>query len=373
MTLPTLSQLIAYFLRLGCIGFGGPPAHIAMMRNELVEKRAWVSAEQFEADLATANLLPGPTSTEMTIYIGYRLRGGIGAILSGVSFILPAFVFVLLISMAYVRYGNVVWLESLLYATKPVALVLVIYGTWQLGKSILNDWREICVFVLSLTLLSMTRIDILLAFVIGGCAMIALKFIRGRDLSMFVLDSRFFGSVLTTDAPSQLNLLLAFLKIGAVLYGGGFALIGVLQQELVVSRGWLTQQQLLDGIAIGQSTPGPVFTTATFVGFLVGGFIGAVIATIGIFIPAFVFVLAESKLLSWIKRSELFRIFLRGVNATVVASILLAAIQLGQSAIFDLPTLVIAVASFIALWCFHVDAHWLVLMAIGIGVARMIV
>lgn len=363
---------MAYFVRLGLIGFGGPPAHIAIMRRELVEQRGWIDDDQFGADLATANLLPGPTSTEMTIYIGYRLHGAVGAVAAGSMFILPAFVLVLLIAMAYVALGNVAWMQSLLYAIKPVALALVIAGVLQLGKSVRSDWRETVVFAAALSALLLTPVDVLLLFVLCGLLYLALKhLLRLGASTALLLPLNAYANSTGAAAPDLLSVLWVFLKIGALIYGGGFALVGILQQMLVADLGWLTQQQLLDGIAIGQSTPGPVFTTATFVGYLVGGLPGAVLATIGIFAPAFVFVLAESTLLKSLKQSALFRDFLKGVNAAVVASLVLAAGQLGRSALIDPLTLLLCAAAFVALVWKKVDAHWLVGAGLLIGVSRL--
>lgn len=363
---------MAYFARLGLIGFGGPPAHIAIMRRELVEQRGWIDADQFGADLATANLLPGPTSTEMTIYIGYRLHGAAGAIGAGCMFILPAFVLVTLISMAYVAFGSVSWMQSLLYAIKPVALALVIAGVLQLGAAMRTDWRETVVFTAALAALLLTPVDVLLLFVLSGLLYLALKRLWQLHTSTTMLAPlTAYANGIDSATPELLSVLWVFLKIGALVYGGGFALVGIFQQLLVTDLGWLTQQQLLDGIAIGQSTPGPVFTTATFVGFLVGGLPGAVIATVGIFAPAFVFVLAESTLLKSLKQSALFRDFLRGVNAAVVASLVLASGQLGRSALIDPLTLLLCVAAFVALAWKIVDAHWLVGAGLLIGIIRL--
>ncbi len=365
-----LSKLALYFLKLGIIGFGGPPAHIALMRRDLVERNRWITPEQFNADLATANLIPGPTSTEMTIYIGYRLAGVLGAIVSGVCFILPAFVIVLVLSMAYAQTGNITTIDQLLYAVKPVALALIISGTVQIGQPNLKSWREWGLLIACLFAVLFVSMDVLLLFVIAGAAL--LVWTQGTHL--LGLPAMFMGQAINqiSDPNLTLQVLLTFLKIGAIIYGGGFALVGILQQEVVLGTGWLTQKQLLDGIAIGQSTPGPVFTTATFVGYLVAGLPGAIFATIGIFAPGFVFVVLENKLLANIKRNPLVQIFLRGVNVAVVATIAVSAAQLSRSALVDLLTSALFVVALIALMRFKLDALWLIGAGLAIGLIRLL-
>lgn len=381
---PSFAAMCGYFLRLGLIGFGGPPAHIALMRRELVDDRRWLDAEQFSADLSTANLLPGPTSTEVAIYAGHRLHGAAGAIGAGVCFILPAFVLVTLIAVAYVANGNAAWLAALLYAVKPVALALVVSGVLQLGKPVARSVQEAVVFFAALAALLLAKADVLSVYVAGGILYVALvqgrNWLKGINAGAFLvapaqasLSTALGGWQQAAEAVPALLLFWTFLKIGALIYGGGFALIGVLQQLLVTDLGWLTQTQLLDGIAIGQSTPGPVFTTAAFVGYLVGGLPGAAVATLGIFAPAFVFVLLENALFGRIKNAPLFRDFLKGVNAAVVASLVLAAAQLGGSALPDVLTIAITIAAFVLTHWKNIGAHWLVGAALLIGLTRLAV
>lgn len=368
----TLVQLARYFLRLGIVGFGGPPAHIAMMRADLVDKRKWMSPVQFNDDLAMANLLPGPTSTEMTIYIGHRLCGVPGAIVAGACFILPAFLIVLALSIAYVQFNKTLDLDKLLYAIKPVSLALIVNGTVLLGRPVMKSWREWLLLIASLAVILLVPIDVLVLFVLAGVTLLAVT--EGKRLltipALVWLPAPFAQALAAGDPVPALQVFFTFLKIGALIYGGGFALVGILQQEVVLGQGWITQQQLLDGIAIGQSTPGPVFTTATFVGYLAAGLPGAVLATIGIFLPAFVFVVLENKLFASIKGNALVQTFLRGVNVAVVATIAVSAGQLSRSALIDPFTIVISVAALVALMRFKVDAMWLIGLALLIGVIR---
>jgi chromate transporter len=372
-----LFKLASYFLYLGVIGFGGPPAHIALMHTDLVEKRKWVHPDAFNEDLATANLLPGPTSTEMTIYIGYRLSGIAGAIVAGTCFILPAFALVLALSIAYVNLGDVSAVNGLLYGIKPVALSLIIAGTVQLGRPVLTGWHEWVLLVASITGVLFLPINVLLLFVMAGLALIALaraQAVFGHTMPLFAAESlsRALVQVAATDPVPALQVLWEFIKIGALIYGGGFALVGILQQEVVRNLGWITQQQLLDGIAIGQITPGPVFTTVTFVGYLTAGLPGAVLATIGIFAPAFIFVVLENRLMSNLKRNPLVKVFLRGVSVCVVATVAVAAAQLAPSALVDPLTVAIAFGSLIALMRFKVNAHWLIGAGLIVGIIRLV-
>jgi len=372
-----LPKLALYFLRLGIIGFGGPPAHIALMRADLVDRLGWVTAEQFNDDLAVANLLPGPTSTEMAIYLGYRLGSMPGAIVAGTCFILPAFLIVLALSVAYVQLGSATSIEALLYGIKPVALALVISGTVQLGRPLLTGRSEWGLLFAGIAAVLFGALDVLLLFILAGLALLIISG-SGRALVALVVASptepvaRAASYVSSADLALLAQVFLNFLKIGTLIYGGGFALVGVLQQEAVRNLGWITQQQLLDGIAIGQSTPGPVFTTAAFVGYLVAGIPGAVLATLGIFTPAFIFVTLERRLLGRLRANTSVQTFLRGVNIAVVAAIAVAAAQLSRSAFVDGLTVVIGAASLIALMHFKTDVMWLVVAGLVVGIIRLL-
>lgn len=370
-----LLRIAAYFTRLGFIGFGGPPAHIALMRADLVDRRKWVSADQFNDDLAIANLLPGPTSTEMAIYLGHRLGGVAGAVIAGVCFILPAFFIVLALSIAYGNLGALTAVEELLYGVKPVALALIISGTEQLGRPILAGRSEWLLFLLSIAAVLSGQLDVLLVFILAGLALLLASGTWRSPARLGVTlpaesTTQIMQLATSTDPALLAQIFFNFLKIGAVIYGGGFALVGILQQEVVRNLGWITQEQLLDGIALSQSTPGPVFTAATFVGYLVAGIPGAVLATIGIFAPAFVFVILEQRALGCLRANPRIQTFLRGVNVAIVATLVVTAAQLSRSALTDWTTIGIGLVSLIALLNFKLDATWLVGAGLAIGVIR---
>lgn len=371
-TAVTLQALAAYFFRLGMIAFGGPPAHIALMRSDLVVRRRWVASEQFDVDLATANLLPGPTSTELAIYIGMRLHGLAGALISGTCFIAPAAGAAAGLAWAYVRYGDVAWMNQLLYGVKPVALALVLHGVVQLVRG--TKWNPLLVLIAlaAFALLAASRIDVLLIFMLGGVAAAA-RSLRQHNLFNTALATLTAYANTSAAAPPAAALLWEFIKIGALIYGGGFALVGILQQTFVEHLGWITQRQLLDAIAVGQSTPGPVFTTATFIGYLVAGLPGAIAATFGIFSPAFAFVLLERRLLHQLRNAAWFTFFLQGVGVSALAAIAHASIALGRNALTDLAAVCICAGALAASAWKKIDAHWIVGVGLIISIIRLAV
>lgn len=338
---PRLREIAAYFLRLGFTAFGGPAAHIALMEDEVVRRRRWMSRERFLDLLAFANLIPGPSSTELAIFIGYEQAGAPGLVAAGVCFVLPAFAMVLAIAWAYVRYGNLPPAAALLYGIKPVMIAIVLQAVVGLGRTALKTRLLIAIGV-GCVAASLLGLNPLLVLVIGGAA------------AMLPL-ARFQPAV------SLEALFLFFLKAGAVLHGSGYVLLAFLHDDLVERTRWLTEGQLLDAIAVGQVTPGPVFTTATFIGYLVAGVPGAVVATIGIFLPAFLFVAFTRPLIARMRQSRAASAFLDGV---VVASLaLMAAVtwQLGREAVVDVTTAAVAVAAVGILLKLRLNSSWLVL------------
>ncbi|MBA3825874.1 MAG: chromate efflux transporter, partial [Ktedonobacterales bacterium] len=331
-------EVVALFVRLGFTAFGGPAAHIAMMRQEVVTRRKWLSDAHFVDLLGAVNLIPGPNSTELGIYLGYLRAGWPGLIAAGLGFIGPAMLIVLGIAWAYVQFGALPAVGWFLYGIKPVVVAIIAQALWGLAGTVPRDWW-----------LGLIGIAVLVGF-IGGLNTVALLLIPGA-LGLLVVALRRRGATpagmvalvqghwLTIAggmaSVSLLTLFLNFLKIGAVLYGSGYVLLALLHDTFVAQLHWLTDRQLLDAISVGQFTPGPVFTTATFVGYLVGGVPGALVATLGIFLPAFVFVPLIHPLVVRLRRSPLLAGFLRGVNVAALALMAGVVVQLGHAALID--------------------------------------
>ena len=371
-----LLDLARLFLKLGTLGFGGPAAHIALMEDEVVRRRGWLSRERFLDLLGATNLIPGPNSTEMAIHVGNERAGWRGLIVAGASFIAPAFLIVLGCAWAYTRYGTLPAAEGLLRGVKPVIIAIVVQALWGLGRMAARTRTLAAVGLLSLAAVAAGTHE--LAVIFGAGTLVALVIWaslgagRGRSNRMLALP---FGAAALTStatgaAPFGLtSLFLVFLKIGSVLFGSGYVLLAFLRADLVVRRGWLTEGQLLDAIAVGQVTPGPVFTTATFVGYVLGGFAGAVVATVGIFLPAFVFVALSGPLVPRIRRSPVAGAFLDGVNVASVALMALVTAQLARAAIVDAWTAGVAAVSAVLLLRFRASPAWLVPAAGLLGLA----
>ncbi len=369
-----LAEVAALFLRLGFTAFGGPAAHIAMMRDEVVRRRRWVTEQQFLDMLGVCNLIPGPTSTEMAIYLGYRRAGWRGLVLGGGLFILPAMAIVLAIAWAYVRFGTTPGAAALLYGIKPVIIAIILQALWGLGRAAVKGplLAGMGVAVTALFLLGANPIALLL----GGGAVAALAYFArhrleggGSAAMMLPLSLPSLGSALVAGgvAFSLGTLFLTFLKIGAVVYGSGYVLLAFLRDDLVNKLGWLTDRQLIDAVAVGQFTPGPLFTTATFIGYVVGGVPGAVVATIAIFLPGFVLIAALYPIAPRLRESPWTGAFLDGVNVAAVGLIAGITVQLGQAALIDVLTVVLAVVAVGVLVRFKVNSAWLVLGGAIVG------
>jgi len=373
---PPLRQVAGFFLKLGTIAFGGPAAHIAMMEDELVGRRKWIAAADFLDLLAVANLIPGPSSTELAIFIGYRLRGIRGLLLAGVCFILPAFLMVGAIAWAYQRYGALPAVAGLLYGIKPVVIAIVIQALWRLAKSaVKNRWLA----ALGIAALIACFVGANPALVLLAAGVVAATVYRLRagagTLPMLAVTMPATSAAATVSAFSAVTLpgiFLIFLKIGCIVFGSGYVLLAFLRAELVDGRHWLTESQLLDAVAVGQVTPGPVFTTATFIGYLLSGPWGAVVATLGIFAPAFLLVAIAGPLIPRLRRSKLAAAALDGLNVASLALMANVAWQLARAAIIGWPTAVIALVCAILLLRFKLNSIWFIAAGAGIGLAAHI-
>lgn len=364
------------FLKLGFTAFGGPAAHIGMMHDEVVKRRKWLDEQEFLDLLGATNLIPGPNSTEMAIHISYKRAGWRGLILGGMSFILPAVLIVLGLAWLYVQYGSFPQVEWLLYGIKPVVIAIVLQALWNLGRKAIKDWLTavMVVVVIGLYWVGINEIGLLFG---GGFALLLLKNIKNFPFKK-VAGVAFPGSILalTTQTMSgvQLPLLFfTFLKIGSVLYGSGYVLLAFLRADFVVHLGWLTDQQLIDAIAIGQVTPGPVFTTATFIGYILSGVPGALLATLGIFLPSFVFVALSSPLIPKLRNSKFFGSLLDGINAVSLGLMAAVLMQLGRSSLIDPVTILIGLISAILLIRYRINSTWLILGGGIIGLVSALV
>jgi len=370
-----LVEVIAVFGKLGLIGFGGPAAHIALMDDEVVRKRGWLNRDYFLDMLAATNLVPGPNSTEMAIHVGYLRAGLPGLIAGGVAFILPAMIIVLAIAWAYVRYGALPQVDAVLYGIKPVIIAVVAQATYRLGHSALTDWKLVALSVVAF-LAAAAGADtvgvMLAAGVIGVLLYAPPAWLR---LGMPALVG--WGLLFQVSSPASDNRLVGlvtfFLKVGALLFGSGYVLIAFIEKEVVGGLGWLTPQQLVDAIAVGQMTPGPVLTTATFIGYLIAGVPGALVSTLAIFLPSFLIVVALSRWMPRLRASRTVAAFLRGVNAAVVAVMLLALVSLARAALVDVWTWLIGLAGLALLLRTHLDSTGLLVGGATLGLVIRLV
>lgn len=366
-----LLELAFLFLKLGSIAFGGPAAHIAMMEDEVVKRRNWMSREKLLDLLGVTNLIPGPNSTELAIHIGYERAGWLGLIVAGTCFILPAMTIVWLLAAIYTRYQTVPQVGWLLYGIKPVIIAIVIQALSKLGKSAIKDIPTGIAAATVIALFFLGANEILLLLLAGVGVMLVKNWQRSRGITpAFLLPlSGFFSQISSQSvkAPDSFSIFLLFLKIGSVLYGSGYVLLAFLQRELIDRSQLLTSEQLLDAVAIGQFTPGPVFTTATFIGYLLAGNAGAIAATIGIFLPAFVLVALVNPWVPKLRQSPWTSGFLDGVNAASVGLMAVVTWELGLAALVDWLTIALASISLLLLLRFKINSAWLVLAGGIIG------
>ncbi len=364
-----LTELAGLFLKLGTIAFGGPAAHIALFEDEVVRRRQWLTREEFLDLLGATNLIPGPNSTELAIHIGHRRAGWPGLLVAGACFILPATFFVTAIAWAYVRFGKLPNATALLYGIKPVIIAIVLQALWNLGRAALKTKTLAALAAVAVTLSFLGINELLILFGTGLLVSTARSAVRkstpsatARSALVPVLPvAAGAGAAAVAVVPFGLwPLFLFFLKVGSVLFGSGYLLLAFLRADLVDRWQWLTESQLLDAIAVGQITPGPLFTTATFIGYLLAGMPGAAVATVGIFLPAFFFVAISGPLVPKLRRWPATADFLDGVNAAALALMAVVTWQLGRVAICDWLTAGLALASAVLLFRFRLNPTWLV-------------
>ncbi len=376
-----IGQLLALFLKLGVTAFGGPAAHIAMMEDEVVTRRGWMTRERFLDLIGATNLIPGPNSTEMAIHIGFVRAGIVGLVVAGISFILPAALITLGCAWVYDRFQTVPQAEALLYGIKPAVIAVILSAVWRLGKTAAKGPFLIGIGFLVM-LLVLFGINEIIALLGGGLVgilwQLGSRLGKGKTLLGFAWlpsSNLMLAATAAPSAPVTLSSLgLFFLKIGCVLFGSGYVLIAFLQGGLVEQHQWLTQQQLLDAIAIGQFTPGPVLTTATFIGYILAGPLGALVATLGIFGPSFLFVLATNPLIPRLRQSAVAGAFLDAVNASAIGLMAAVTVELARHTLIDWEAKqidwgagLIALVSAAVLFRYKVNSAWLVLGGAAIG------
>jgi chromate transporter len=378
MNRTAVAEVARVALKIGLTAFGGPAVHIAMLREEVVVRRRWMSDERFMDLLGATNLIPGPNSTEMMIHAGFVHAGWAGFAIGGLLFILPAAAIVLAFAWAYVAYGQTPAGAWILYGIKPVIIAVVLQAIWGLARTAVKGigLAIIGVAALGLYLAGVHELAILFG---AGLVVLIVRSVRKSDgekmLSVAALTASAGGSQALAVAlsPDLTRLFLIFLKIGAVLYGSGYVLLAFLRSEFVIRLGWLTDQQIIDAVAIGQFTPGPVFTTATFIGYLLGSWQGALLATVAIFLPSFVFVALTNPLIPRLRQSPAAAALLDGVNVGALGLMAGVTWQLGRSAIVDAFTIALAAISAIVLLRWNINSAWLVLAgAIAAVIARVL-
>ncbi len=373
-----LTELALLFLKLGATAFGGPAAHVALMEDEVVRRRSWLTRQQFLDYVGATNLIPGPNSTELAIHIGHARAGWPGLLVAGVAFIVPATLLVGLAAWAYVTYGALPAVSGVLYGVKPVVIAVVVQALWGLGQSAVRSAWLAVLGGLAVCAVA-AGVDELIVLAAAGLASgLAGRWLAPRAAAAAVAAAS--GAALPAGAMAAgaatgvaavsvglWPLFLVFAKIGSVLFGSGYVLLAFLRSDLVERLGWLTEAQLLDAVAVGQVTPGPVFTTATFVGYLLGGPVAAVVATVGIFLPAFVFVALSGPLVPRLRRSRVAGAVLDGVNVASLALMAVVAWDLGRAALVDLPTVAVAIGAGVALVRYRVNSTWLVVGGALVG------
>jgi chromate transporter len=374
----SLREVATLFLKLGCIAFGGPAAHVAMMRQEVVQRRNWLSDQRFLDLFGAANLIPGPSSTELAIFLGYVRAGWPALILAGVLFIAPAMLMVLAFAWAYVHFGHLPAVGWLLYGIKPVIIAIIAQALYGLGRTAIKG-PVLAVLGLSVLGFYFAGVNVIL-LLFGGALFYALlqnaRRLRSRSVGLLVLPAGTptLGGILTAisftgASVNLLTLFLTFLKLGVVVYGSGYVLLAFLRPDFVQHLHWLTDQQLVDAVAVGQFTPGPVFTTATFLGYLFAGLPGALLATLGIFLPSFLFVPLVFPVVSRLRRSSWTSALLDGVNAAALGLMAAVALQLGKVSIIDPITVAVALVALAILLRFKPNSAWLVVGGGVVGVA----
>lgn len=372
-----MRQIARLMLKLGMVAFGGPSAHIAMLEDEVVERRSWMSRQHFLDLVGATSLIPGPNSTQMMLHVGYERGGWLGLLVAGLGFVLPAALITGALAVLYVAYGTVPEVESLLWGIKPAVLIIILSALLKLGRSALKTWRESVLGTVALVAVVLGTNEIL-ALVVGavlGAAWLLWSRRPGRGFELALLPGLTLtasgGSPAVSEwvAPTLWSMGLFFLKVGAVLYGSGYVLVAFLESDLVERWGWLSNAQLLDAIAIGQMTPGPLLTTATFIGYLLLGLPGAIVATVAIFLPSLVLVGLLNPVVEKLRSRRWSGAFLDSVNAVALALMAAVILKLALASLTNWQAWLIVAASAVAVFRFRVHSAWVIVGAALLGFA----
>jgi chromate transporter len=365
-----LPRLALYFLRLGATGFGGPVVLAAHMHRDLVENGAWITEADYQEGLAFAQLLPGPLAAQLAMYIGWLRGGPLGTVLAAAAFVLPSFLMAMAVGALYVHYGSLAWIQGAFYGIGAAVIAIIGLGAYQLSRKALgHDWFQWSVFAIMAAVTAATGTEMVWLILLSGVAAVVVGILPKlrAGVSAFA-----FPPVLLTGlhgpVPGLLGpLFLLFLKAGAFVFGSGLAIVPFLYGQVVITSHWLTEQQFLDAVAVAMITPGPVVITAAFIGYLVAGAAGAIVASAAVFAPPLLMVIAGAPYYRRLVRNAHVKAFVRGVTAAAVGAIAGAAVILGRRAIFDLPTVLIGVASFLTLRYARRVPEPLIILAAGLA------
>jgi chromate transporter len=366
-----VADVFAVFLRIGATAFGGPAVHVAIMRQEIVERRRWIDEQHFIDLLGATNLIPGPNSSEMTMHVGYVRAGWRGLIAGGSAFLLPAMLITLALAWAYTRYGTTPAAGWLLHGIKPVIIPLIVVALWKMTRQAVKD-RVTALVGVATVILYFLQVNFVILLIGGGVSVLLARtpHLRRKVAGFMPVLA---PPVLLAADYNLLRLFLAFLKIGVLLYGSGYVLFAFLHADLVEGYGWLTEQQLIDAIAAGQITPGPLSSSATFIGYLLGGVPGALVATLGLYLPAFILVGLSNPLIPRIRRSSWAGHLLDGVNVAALGLMAAVTLELAHAAYTDAFTILIGIIAATLLLRYNLNSMMLVLLGAGMGLLSAVV
>ncbi len=369
-----LKEVASVFFKLGCFAFGGPAAHIAMMEQEVVERRKWMTREHYLDLIGATNLIPGPNSTEMTMHCGHERAGKAGLFVAGICFIVPAIVITGLLAWLYTKYGELPAVAPFLVGIKPAVLAIIAQAVLKLGKKAVKNTELIILGIAVVLACLLGAHEVLVLLVAGVLGAVYFNWRKKTALQFNPLMALVLGQAATPFLKiGSVKIFLTFLKVGSILYGSGYVLFAYLDAELV-AKGWLSHAQLMDAIAVGQFTPGPVLSTATFIGYQLNGFSGALASSAGIFLPSFLFVLLLNPLIPRLRSSQFFSSFLDAVNVAAVGVMLAVLIQMTSSSLTNWQNIVVALVSLALVFGLKkISAIWVVVIGAVLGYALTLI